>query len=130
MQVFAWTLLGVVILAAISLVRAASHHLNAGLIEQSNDIIPYKEVAAEWTRRRSEYRRSTRWVWLVYWLGVAICLVPFGVGLVPLGNGVWLLVFFAAAIGFDLRQDYIRFLKCLNCGQPVVNFNVGKIAAL
>ena len=92
---------------------------------KSNDF-PYKEVAAQWSKRRSEYRRATRWVWLVYWLGVAICTVPFVIGLVPLGNGAWLLVFVAAAIGLDLRQDYIRYLKCPNCGQHVVISMWGK----
>jgi Zn ribbon nucleic-acid-binding protein len=85
----------------------------------------YKDAPAEWARRKSEFRQSTRWVWALYWTGLAVALIPVVAKVLPSGSK-WLLLFVAVAVGLELRQRYLRRIPCPNCGECVVNSMWGK----
>src|ERR1700676_4738715 len=71
----------------------------------------YKDAPAEWARRKSEFRRSTRWVWALYWIGMAVGLIPVVAKVLHYGSA-WLLLFVAVAVGLELRQRYLRRIPC------------------
>lgn len=39
--------------------------------------VAYDNIPAEWARRRAEYLRATRWVWVLFAATAALCSIPF-----------------------------------------------------
>jgi uncharacterized protein YbaR (Trm112 family) len=86
------------------------------------------EVVAEWQRRRSAFRRSSRWVWWPFWLVVLLAPLPFILNVIDVKPGAFVVAFVLLFVGFHLRYRHLGILACPHCGKPPAPDRFGQMA--
>jgi hypothetical protein len=75
-------------------------------------------VVAEWQRRRSAFRRSSRRVWWPFWLAVLLAPLPFILGVVDIKPAAFVVAGILLFVGLHLRYRHLGILACPHCGKP------------
>jgi hypothetical protein len=87
-----------------------------------------ESVVAEWGRRRSAFRRSSRWVWWPFWIAALLAPLPFVSGTVDAKPGAFVVVFILLFVGLYLRYRHITILTCPHCGKRPAPDRFGQVA--
>ena len=75
-------------------------------------------IAADWSRRLKQYRRSSWWHWVVFSATALAAPVPLIYGLVPIFPSDVVVAFVLLFVAQNLWARPFFVLKCPNCGQP------------
>jgi len=84
-------------------------------------------VVAEWQRRRSAFRRSSRWIWLPFWLAVLLAPLPFILGVLDIKPGAFVVAFVLLFVGLHLRYRHHLIIACPHCGRPPAPSRFGRM---
>lgn len=84
------------------------------------------QVVAEWQRRRTAFRQTSRWVWVAYWSAVLLAPSPFLFGVIPPWPAALVTAFVALLVGLFLRCHTV-VLTCPHCGKRPAPDSFGQI---